>query len=304
MYQFVLWFNMIGFTLMFASVGLSYLVYDRNRAVWLRDYLVYAGAYTAWLLFATWVFFQVTYLPEPVLALTQLFAIVRTAVSIVIALFGPLFFFRSAGFEIRGAIRAVVIGVAAAIAIIIGMLFFVPVEILAFAVTPLFNLYLSTLSWLAFSAVRRGSRAAQRPMLPLLLYSGVAYAVLSAFGIIIRLLAEAGQGLIINAIAVGTFLFGWAIIMIIVNMRWISRASTSHTGIPDSYLIDYRITKREAEVLALLMTGLTSGEIGDKLFISQRTVEAHIQNVYGKCDVGNRVELVAKITTYSPRSFT
>jgi DNA-binding CsgD family transcriptional regulator len=231
--------------------------------------------------------------------LTLLFARVRSVVSIVIVLFGPLFFFRCAGFEIRGMVRAVVLGVAAAITIIIGILLFAPNQILAFAVTPSFNLYLSILSWLAFSAVRRTNRAAQRPMLPLLLYSGVAYAVLSAFGILLRLAAEPEHGLIVNAIAVGTFLFGWAILMIRVNMRWISRASTSGTGIPDAYLTDYRITKREAEVLALLMTGLTSGEIGEKLFISQRTVEAHIQNMYGKCNVGNRVELMAKITSYS-----
>jgi len=83
-------------------------------------------------------------------------------------------------------------------------------------------------------------------------------------------------------------------------MRWISRASTSQTGIPDAYLTDYRITKREAEVLALPVTGLTSSEIGNKLFISQRTVEAHTQGVYGKYDVGNRVELAAKLTSHSP----
>lgn len=300
MYQFVLWFNMIGFTLMFASVGLSYLVYDRNRAVWLRDYLVYAAAYTVWLLFATWVFFRAVYLPEPLPHLTLLFARVRAVISVVIAVYGPLFFFRCGGFAIRGTVKAVVAAVATAITAIIVVLLFAPIRVLGYVVTPVFNLYLSVLSWLAFGAVRRGTRAAQRPMLPLLLYSGAVYAVLSAFGILLPLLAAPEQGLIVNAIAAGAFLFGWAILMIGINMRWISRTSTSGSGIPDAYLTDYRITKREAEVLALLLTGLTSAEIAGKLFVSQRTVEAHLYNVYGKCGVGNRVELVAKISSYRP----
>ena len=300
MFQFVLWFNMIGFTLMFASVGLSYLVYDRNRAVWLRDYLVYAAGYTVWLLFATWVFFRAVYLPEPLPVLSLLFARVRSVISVVIVFFGPLFFLRCAGFQFRGAVGAVDIGVAAVITVVIGVLLFAPIRALGYAVTPAFNLYLSSLAWLSFVRVRRSPRAAQRPMLPLLLYSGAAYAILSLFGILLPLLAAPEQGLIVNAIAAGAFLFGWAILMIGINMRWIGRASTSGSGIPDAYLTDYRITKREEEVLALLMTGLTSAEIAEKLFISQRTVEAHIYNVYGKCAVGNRVELVAKISTYRP----
>ena len=301
MYQFVLWFNMIGFTLMFASVGLSYLVYDRNKAVWLRDYLVYAGAYTLWLLFTTWVFFRAVYLTEPLPLLTLLFARVRSIVSVFIILFGPLFFFRCGGFEIRGAVKAVVITVAAAITAILSVNLFIPIPALGYVVTPSFNLYLSVLSWLAFIGVRRSSRAAQRPMLPLLLFSGAAYALLSALGILLPFLVPPEQLLIVQATAAGAFLFGWAVLMIGINMRWVSRASTSGFGLPDAYLTDYRITGREAEVLALLVTGLTSAEIAARLFISQRTVEAHVYNVYRKCGVGNRVELLAKISAYGPR---
>ena len=298
MYQFVLWFNMICFTLMFASVGLSYLVYDRNRAAWLRDYLIYAAAYTLWLLFATWVYFRAVYLTQPLPVLTLIFARVRSVVSIVIAIFGPLFFFRAGGFAIRGAVRAIIIGVAAAITIVIGVLLFVPNRTLGYVVTPLFNLYLCILSWLSFSAVRKSIRAPQRPMLPLLVYSGTAYAVLSLFGVFLPPLAAPEQGLIINAIAAGTFLFGWAILMIYIDMKWISRTSTSGSIIPDSYLTDYSITNRETEVLTLLLTGLTSSRIADKLFISQRTVETHIYNIYDKCGVRNRAELLAKISAY------
>ena len=301
MYQFVLWFNMIGFTLMFASVGLSYLVYDRNRAVWLRDYLIYSAAYTVWLFFATWIFFRAVYLTEPLPQITLLFAEGRSVVSIFIAVFGPLFLLRAAGFAIRGGVRATVIGVAVAIGAIIGTLLVVPLKAMAYVITPAFNLYLSVLSWLAFARIRATSRSAQRPMVPFLFYSAAAYAVLSGVGVLLPFVARPAQGLVIHAVAAGTFLFGWAVLMIRVNMRWISRGSSKGSAIPDSYLTDYCITSREADVLTLLVAGNTSAEIADKLFISNRTVEAHLYNVYRKCGVGNRVELVAKIAAYGRR---
>jgi len=48
------------------------------------------------------------------------------------------------------------------------------------------------------------------------------------------------------------------------------------------------LSKREAEVASCLCMGLTAPEIGTKLFISERTVEAHVAHVYDKLDVRGR----------------
>lgn len=296
--QLVLWFNMIGFTLMFASVGLSYLIYDRNRAIWLRDYLIYAAAYTVWLLFATWVFFRAVYLTDPLPLLTSIFARARSIVSILIVVFGPLFFFRCGGYAIKGPVLAVIVSVATAITGAIAVLLIAPNQTLGYIVTPLFNLYLSVLASISFAAVRKRPRAVQRPMMPLLLYSVIAYAMLSLFGVFLPMLTTPEQGLFIHAIGAGTFLSGWAVLMIVVNMRWISRRSAPGTATPYAFLSDYGVTKREAEVVELLLTGMTSAQIAQQLFVSHRTVETHLYNVYGKCDVANRIELVAKIAAY------
>jgi predicted ATPase/DNA-binding CsgD family transcriptional regulator len=48
------------------------------------------------------------------------------------------------------------------------------------------------------------------------------------------------------------------------------------------------LSRRELEVLRLLAAGRTSGEIANELFISTRTAEHHIQNIYTKIGVSNR----------------
>ena len=48
------------------------------------------------------------------------------------------------------------------------------------------------------------------------------------------------------------------------------------------------LSRREIDVLRLVAAGRTSGEIAAELFISPRTAEHHIQNIYGKIGVSNR----------------
>lgn len=54
----------------------------------------------------------------------------------------------------------------------------------------------------------------------------------------------------------------------------------------------HHITRREKEVLALLVEGLTSSEIADKLFISPRTVDKHRTNLLKKLGQKNTAGLV------------
>jgi DNA-binding CsgD family transcriptional regulator len=48
------------------------------------------------------------------------------------------------------------------------------------------------------------------------------------------------------------------------------------------------LSRREVEVLRLVADGRTAGEIATQLFISSRTAEHHIQNIYTKIGVSNR----------------
>lgn len=52
------------------------------------------------------------------------------------------------------------------------------------------------------------------------------------------------------------------------------------------------LTPRELEVMGFIIRGYTNRQIAEELFISQRTVEGHRANVFGKLGLKNRVELV------------
>ena len=52
------------------------------------------------------------------------------------------------------------------------------------------------------------------------------------------------------------------------------------------------LSSREIEILKYIVEGLTNQEIGDKLFISNRTVDTHRNNILVKLNLKNTAALV------------
>jgi DNA-binding NarL/FixJ family response regulator len=48
------------------------------------------------------------------------------------------------------------------------------------------------------------------------------------------------------------------------------------------------LTAREVEVLRLIAQGLTNDQVAETLIISPRTVEKHLESIYGKLQVTSR----------------
>ncbi|SDW51159.1 Signal transduction histidine kinase [Hydrobacter penzbergensis] len=56
-----------------------------------------------------------------------------------------------------------------------------------------------------------------------------------------------------------------------------------------------QLTARETEIVRLIMKGKTYKNIATALFISEKTVTKHIQNIFIKAEVSNKVELINKL---------
>ena len=64
------------------------------------------------------------------------------------------------------------------------------------------------------------------------------------------------------------------------------RSATAHSPIAG-------LTGREAEVLALVAEGRSNKDIGERLFVSPRTVGAHVASIYGKLGINTRAAAAA-----------
>lgn len=58
------------------------------------------------------------------------------------------------------------------------------------------------------------------------------------------------------------------------------------------------LTQREQEIMRLIAEGLSTREIAEKLFISQKTVENHRSSIFGKLDIHSTMELVRYAAKY------
>ena len=64
-------------------------------------------------------------------------------------------------------------------------------------------------------------------------------------------------------------------------------------GVPKMIDVAYkRLTKREQEVMRLVVEGFTTKEISEKLFISTKTVDNHRANIMNKLGIHRTVELI------------
>lgn len=295
MNQGVVWFNFLAFTLMFAAFAFAFIDYLQDRRPWLRTYLLSFAAFACWLLLATYRFFMAEFVPGGHATLDLAIGWTRVALSLVMGFAAPLLVVqlkhgRAAPRHLMlCAITPLIVAVAMPVYTATGLV------VLAVALNIAFNAFQAAMAAWGFK-VLRGAVSDPRAA------SLRAYFLLSV-GLYLVAIAYAALGQLVksaalpasNALLNGVFGLAWSVLMIAHQVKRTQTRVTEAGSLPGFFLSEYRITGREDAVIRLLAEGLTTRDIGERLFVSPRTVETHCLNVYRKCGVSNRVEMLKLI---------
>ncbi len=101
------------------------------------------------------------------------------------------------------------------------------------------------------------------------------------------------------------FSFGYGVACVVLAVALIRALRLRHAGepgagtqVPDSMMQVLAITPRERDIIEKLLEGKSDREIAALLFISPRTVDTHLRNVFRKCAVSTRLQLSQKVAEY------
>ncbi len=83
------------------------------------------------------------------------------------------------------------------------------------------------------------------------------------------------------------------ILTILFSIKYFNQpAFLEDNKISDYFRKKFNITSRESDIIELVIQGCSNIDIGEKLFISPRTVESHLYKIFQKAAIKNRTQLI------------
>src|SRR6056297_606498 len=317
----VLLVRMISFTVLFISTALGILAHQKSPRRWLRFFLIYMGFEAFYSVSFTFVFYSHVYLSDQPSSPSMVFILFQIITSVAVVYFAPRFLLELTGplggggnggaakraYTRRTHIAILVVPVVLTILTVLAQMpnTFQPLTIFAERynrfISAFFYLYLFVFFLMTF--IRRKRIPAGRWSREIVVF--IAGAALFHFLWVVDVafldiqLAEQGplRGILLTNAMYEIF---WGVIAAIPAVAEISAqgSAISAENLPGEFIREYKISARENEVVPLLCDGMSSKDIAETLFISPRTVENHIRNIYRKCGVKRRLELVKLIGRY------
>lgn len=166
-------------------------------------------------------------------------------------------------------------------------------------------IYALILLWAMFRAIRKKytvNRDRKEYLEEIGMYSAVTpWAALAFFGLV-----EASQ--LIEVLCTNTGIIVISILFLatsVKNARTEYRQATERNPMIDNPVAfqlnctKHKLTAREIEIVFLLVQGVTYKAIGENLFIAEKTVDNHVQRIYEKTGVKNKIALLHKLNHYT-----
>jgi DNA-binding CsgD family transcriptional regulator len=259
-------------------------------------YIVYAAAYCLWIILYSIFFFALVYIDTLPPVMNSITAYARLLISAAVVFSLPMLVSRSTGSP--SGEKALIIACISAVAVTISAVINIFLSSVRFAsiLNILYNGFLFSLCLLGIIRSREKKQYPGRQIvLPFYILSGIFYPAAAAAGIVLTILGSAG--LYASSFAVAAYCLPWSILMIGRQSSYIL-SGVQGRSLPETFLLDFGITPREKEIVEMLLAGKTNNQIARESFISLKTVETHIYNIYRKCGITKKMELNNLINTY------
>lgn len=298
--RFVLWFRMVGFTALFVSLAIAFLCYQRTPFKWLKHYLILLATQAVFDLSYTFVLFTDIYSGTVTGQGHPVFNVLRAVVSLILLYVGPRVVQLLLGTARRRHSR--VLTLTPALLLTAGYVLRLVFDFYAYdtGATVVYYAYLGAWYLRGLLQSERLPAGTWRPWITAFFAGAAAWHVLAGVELLFGpVLLSKDPAIHMVVLSSSLFSIYWAVAVVIPSGRCLTESpATEGEGVPELFVREFDLSKREAEVLEQLCLGLSNRDIGEKLFISPRTVENHVYNLYRKCGVGRRMELCNLLNHY------
>lgn len=303
----VLWFTGISIFVAGASFVSSILLYFKSRSPWMLYYLLYAGVIIVTCVLHQFRFFYTVFVPKYIF-LESVLPYIQFVFILVQGIVVPVFLLKLIDHKIKTHIKVIIFGAvgffgAAAVGyqIFLSILgqehaatiisyYCVIVSYVLYCIVFVFFIVYSLVQWKQIAA-----KHSKRGMIFYLLSTGLYIPAV----FLSRIVPIPADMQFIGYIYFPVYVFVWFAAVLFINLRVMNTQSgVSGSALPFAFINEYGITKREKEIILCLLDGSSSQDIAETLFISVKTVNTHIYNIFTKCDVSNRMQLAAIIRRY------
>lgn len=288
------WLNVVGFSLLFGTFFLTYISRKTNRHVMFDQYLWYIGLSFIWFLFQFIGFIYQTVIPRDIRALLLINSLVRFIFTILIFHRLPLFLDSIITGEISSSAKRVslVFGLGmSGLLIVLGVVRPAPIGPY---VTVLVNGLVGASFLYTFIKVCYQHSFRTKRMRSFLLISAVGFLFFSWYALMFIILPHLHRPAF-DALVSALFIIVWCLNDAMVYLHEFSSVGIRERSMIENFYDQYKLSKREREIVSLLIDGLSYKEIAFGLSLSPRTVETHIYRIFKKCSVSTKLELINKI---------